>query len=119
MEFTGGKGVDVLLEMLANVNLGKDLTIMAPKGRVVVIGSRGTVEIDPRDIMSREVDVLGVMSGLATEEERIQTYTAVEKGLAEGTLCPIIAERISLTEAARAHREVIEKPRLGKIVMIP
>ena len=37
----------MILEMLANVNLGKDLKILAPRGRVVVIGSRGTVQIDP------------------------------------------------------------------------
>src|SRR5438309_615277 len=39
LELTGRKGIDVILEMLANVNLGKDLPILAPKGRVVVIGS--------------------------------------------------------------------------------
>src|SRR5437660_12882185 len=51
---TGGAGVDVILEMLANVNLGRDLEILAKRGRVVVIGSRGKVEIDPRATMSRD-----------------------------------------------------------------
>ncbi len=36
----------MIIEMLSNVNLGRDLTILAPRGRVVVVGSRGTVEID-------------------------------------------------------------------------
>ena len=40
MEHTDGKGVDVILEMLANVNLGKDLQVLSRCGRVVVIGSR-------------------------------------------------------------------------------
>src|SRR5690606_38876048 len=48
LEATGGRGVDVILEMLANVNLDRDLTLLAPKGRVVVIGNRGRIEIDPR-----------------------------------------------------------------------
>jgi NADPH2:quinone reductase len=53
MEITGGRGVDLITEMLANVNLAKDLTMLAPRGgRVVVIGNRGTIEINPRDAMS-------------------------------------------------------------------
>ncbi len=61
MEATSGRGVDLILEMLANVNLGKDLTILAPRGRVVVIGSRGRVEIDARDTMSRDADIRGMV----------------------------------------------------------
>ena len=61
MQATGGHGVDVIVEMLANVNLGKDLTILAKGGRVVIIGSRGPVEIDPRDTMQRDADVRGMI----------------------------------------------------------
>ena len=61
LEATSGRGVDVILEMLANVNLGKDLTILAPRGRVVVIGNRGRVEIDARDTMSRDADIRGMV----------------------------------------------------------
>ena len=60
MKATGGHGVDVIVEMLANVNLGKDLTILAKGGRVVIIGSRGPVEIDPRNTMQRDADVRGM-----------------------------------------------------------
>src|SRR6185503_3227702 len=51
---TNGRGVDVILEMLANINLAKDLTALAQFGRVVVIGNRGTIEINPRDAMGRD-----------------------------------------------------------------
>src|SRR5262245_29420172 len=61
MKATGGHGVNVILEMLANVNLGKDLTILAKGGRVVIIGSRGPVEINPRDTMQRDADVRGMI----------------------------------------------------------
>jgi hypothetical protein len=47
--------------MLANVNLGADLPILAHGGVVAVIGSRGTVEINPRDLMLREAAVVGVL----------------------------------------------------------
>src|SRR5437867_447199 len=52
-ELTGGRGVDLIIELLANVNLGKDLPALAIRGRVIVVGSRGNVEITPRDLMSR------------------------------------------------------------------
>ncbi len=52
-ELTCNHGIDVILEMLANVNLPKDLEILATRGRVVVIGSRGSVEIDPRQAMEK------------------------------------------------------------------
>jgi NADPH2:quinone reductase len=49
MKATDGRGVDVIVELLANVNLGEDLTILAKGGRVAIIGSRGPEEINPRD----------------------------------------------------------------------
>lgn len=61
MEATQGQGVNVILEMLANVNLGADLKVLAHGGVVAVIGSRGTVDINPRDLMMREASVVGVM----------------------------------------------------------
>jgi NADPH2:quinone reductase len=69
MDVTSGRGVDVILEMLSNVNLGKDLTLLAKGGRVAIIGSRGPVEINPRDAMGRDAVMLGVQLGNATEKE--------------------------------------------------
>src|SRR5262249_54431104 len=48
---TGGRGADVILEMAAHINLDKDLGLLAPRGRIVVIGNRGRVEIDARQAM--------------------------------------------------------------------
>jgi NADPH2:quinone reductase len=119
MEFTGGQGVGLILEMLANVNLGRDLPILAQNGRVVVIGSRGSVEINPRDLMSREASVVGVMGGLATPQQRLETFEAIEAGLRNGTLNPVVAMRLPLSEAAKAHEKVMEPGHHGKIVLIP
>src|ERR1700677_3478928 len=58
LEVTENKGVNIIIEMLANINLGNDLTYLAKHGRVVVVGNRGTVEINPRDLMSREAAIL-------------------------------------------------------------
>ena len=61
MKATSGRGVDVIVELVANVNLAKDLTILAKGGRVAIIGSRGRVEIDPRDTMQRDADIRGMV----------------------------------------------------------
>jgi NADPH2:quinone reductase len=119
LHFTNEQGVDILLEMLANVNLAKDLKIMAKKGQLVIIGSRGPVEVDPRDIMARELNMYGTLVLLATETERAQAFTAIETGLTEGKLNPVIAMELPLGEAPRTHYEIMESAHHGKIVLIP
>ncbi len=116
---TDGRGVDLILEMLANVNLGKDLGVLATKGRVVVIGSRGTVEIDPRMTMAGERSILGLMLGNATPEEMAGMHAALIASLENQTLRPIVDREIPLAEAARAHHAVMEGESHGKIVLIP
>jgi NADPH2:quinone reductase len=114
-----GKGVDVILEMLANVNLEKDLQILAIKGRVVIIGSRGRVEIDPRSAMSREASILGMTLYGASDTELKSMHAAFVAGLEDGTLRPVVSRELPLSEAARAHHEVIETSTMGKIVLVP
>ena len=119
MKLTEGRGVDVILEMLANQNLGKDLTVLAKKGRVVVIGSRGPVEINPRDAMGREADIRGLTLFATSEAEARQMHAALIAGLENGTLRPVIAQKIPLSEAARAHVEIMKHSgALGKIVLV-
>ncbi len=118
MELTGGRGVDVIIELLANVNLGKDLTVLAQGGRVCVIGSRGPVEINPRDAMARDAAILGVMRDNATPRELAGIHDALIAGLANGTLRPVVGREFPLAEAAQAHRAVMEPGAHGKIVLV-
>jgi NADPH:quinone reductase len=115
---TGGRGVDVILEMLANVNLGHDLTVLSPGGRVAVIGSRGFVEINPRDAMSRNADILGVMLGGARPEVLRQIHHEIGRGLSDGSLLPVIARELPLAEAPEAHRAMMAPGAMGKIVLV-
>ncbi|MBF0506449.1 MAG: NADPH:quinone reductase [Nitrospirae bacterium] len=115
---TGGRGVDVILEMLANVNLGKDLGALAFNGRVVVIGSRGTVEIDPRVAMGFNAAILGMSVLNAGEHELFSIHAALAAGLENGTLRPVIGREFPLSDAARAHHEIMETNANGKIVLI-
>jgi NADPH2:quinone reductase len=119
MALTEGRGVNVILEMLANVNLGKDLTVLATGGRVVVIGSRGTVEINPREAMARDAAILGMTLFNAPERDTASIHAALVAGLENGTLRPIVGKELPLAEAPQAHRAVMEPGAYGKIVLVP
>ncbi len=118
-ELTCGKGVDVILEMLANVNLDRDLGVLAKGGRVVVIGSRGRVEIDPRATIGREASILGMTLYNSGERELASIHAAIGEGLANGTLRPVVSRELPLANAATAHHAILEGSTFGKIVLIP
>ena len=119
MKLTEGRGVDVIIELLANKNLARDLTVLAKKGRVAVIGNRGTIEINPRDAMSREADIRGVTLMNTSDAEYKEMHAALVAGLESGALHPIIGERIPLAEAARAHTEIMSgSGARGKMVLV-
>jgi NADPH2:quinone reductase len=120
MKVTDGKGVDVIIELLANKNLGRDLTVLAKKGRVAVIGSRGPVETNPRDAMVREADMRGVTLANTSEQEYREMHAALGTGLENGTLRPVIGKRLPLAEAAKSHEEIMKPSGAhGKTVLVP
>ena len=116
---TGGRGVDIVLEMLANVNLQKDLGIIAMRGRIVVIGNRGTVEINARLAMNKDAAILGMALFHATPAQLAGIHAALGEGLDNGTLRPAIAQELPLAQAPRAHEAVMEAGHHGKIVLVP
>ena len=116
---TQGRGADLILELLSNVNLGKDLSVLARSGRVVVIGSRGKVEITPRDLMTREADIRGMSLFNVSDNELQGIHAAIRSGLASGALKPVIAQEFPLAQAPAAHLAVLQPGAHGKILLRP
>jgi NADPH2:quinone reductase len=116
---SGGRGPDVVLEMLANVNLDHDLTVVAPGGRIVVIGNRGRVEIDARKIMTKDVSVYGLALWAIPPDEVRRAHQAIVAGLESGALNPVVGTELPLKDAALAHARVMEPGARGKIVLLP
>ncbi len=114
---TGGRGVDVILEMLANVNLDRDLTLLAPNGRVVIIGNRGRIEIDPRQTMGKEAAIMGTLLWATTPQEYVQIHAALVAALESGVLRPIVGRELPLAEAPEAHRAILADKAVGKLVL--
>ena len=119
MAATGGRGFDVILEMLANVNLGRDLKVLAMGGRVVVIGSRGAVGIDPRDTMGNDASIVGMSLFNTPEAEMTVIHAALGAALANGTLRPVIGRELPLSAAPESHVAVMSAGARGKIVLLP
>ena len=117
MKATGGKGVNVIVEMAAHVNLDRDLTLLSKHGRVVVVGNRGRVEIDARQAMGRDAAVLGMMLFNTSDSDLAEIHAAITAGLADGTLTPVVGRDLPLADAARAHEAVMEPGAHGKIVL--
>ena len=116
---TGGRGADVVLEMLANVNLDHDLEVLARNGRVVVIGSRGRVEIDPRKTMGVDGAILGMTLFNADRGEFHEIHSGIVAGLENGTLSPVVGREMPLADAVASHVAVMESGAMGKIVLVP
>jgi NADPH2:quinone reductase len=116
---TTGCGVDVILEMLANVNLGNDLKLLATFGRVIVIGSWGDVQLTPREIMSRQASIIGMILWNTPDKEVLSIHAALKTGLETGILRPIVGLELPLASAAEAHERLMTGGAFGKIVLVP
>jgi NADPH2:quinone reductase len=118
MRATGGRGVDLVLEMAAHINLDKDLGVLARGGRVVVIGNRGRVEIDARQTMGRDAAIFGRTLFNASPADLTSIHAALIAGLGSGALNPVVGREFPLADAPRALEAVLEPGALGKIVLV-
>jgi NADPH2:quinone reductase len=119
MQLTAGRGVDIIVEMLANRNLAVDLRLVARRGRIVVVGSRGSVEINPRDAMVREASILGTFWFGISPAELSSAHAALQAALENSAVRPVVGRSLPLAQARDAHELVLQPGAAGKIVLIP
>lgn len=118
-DLTGGNGVDIIVEMLANLNLEDDFRVLAMFGRIVVVGNRGSLQFTPRLAMTKDATIFGMSLFNSPQNVRDDIHRAIFDGLSSGSLRPYVRESFSLGDAPRSHHEIIENKSLGKIVLIP
>ena len=119
MKSTGGRGVDVVLEMATHINLDKDLGLLANRGRIVVIGNRGRVEIDARQAMGKDASILGMTLFNISDADMASINAYMMAGLANGTLKPVVGKEFPLADAVKAQDAVMTPGAHGKIVLLP
>ena len=86
---------------------------------LIVLGSRGTVEITPRELMKRDADIRAMPLVNASASELASIHAALGAGLENGTLRPVVGREMRLADAAKAHVAVLEPGAYGKIVLLP
>lgn len=118
-DFADSKGVDVIIEMLANQNLERDFEALAMYGRIVIVGNRGSLQFTPRQAMTKDATLYGMSLFNSTQADRDEIHSAIFEGLSKGFLSPVVREAIPLADAPRSHREIIDSKALGKITLIP
>ena len=116
-EFTHGKGVDIIIEMLANVNLERDFEALAMFGRIVVVGNRGSLTFTPRLAMTKDATIYGMSLFNSPQPDRDIIHAAIFNGLSDGSLDPIVSRVFRLDEAPLSHLAVINEKSNGKIVL--
>ncbi|GIY64164.1 quinone oxidoreductase [Caerostris extrusa] len=104
--------------MLANVNFDKDLDLLADRGRLTIVGSRGSTRMDPRKMMGPELQVYGIALLNSTQEEWKEGSAFIVEGVSKGWVKPIIHKRYALEQAGDAHRDVMHSTGAkGKLVL--
>jgi NADPH2:quinone reductase len=117
-EKTGGKGVELVIEMLANVNLVRDLEMIALRGRVVIVGNRGSLEINPRSIMAKDAVVTGLTYWNAAAQDLAVAHAAIIAGMERCGYSPEVGTEMPLADAPKAHDAVMKPGAYGKTVLI-
>jgi putative PIG3 family NAD(P)H quinone oxidoreductase len=123
-EATGGRGVDVILDMIGAAYLARNLAALAPYGRLVIIGLQGgrTAEID-LGAMSANQPVLTVTtlrSRPLAEKAAIvaEVRDRVWPLIGQGRIRPVVDRRLPLSEAARAHEVLARNDHIGKVLLL-
>ncbi|XP_052586004.1 quinone oxidoreductase isoform X1 [Peromyscus californicus insignis] len=116
----GDEGVNVIIEMLSNVNLNNDLKLLSQGGRVIVVGSRGPIEINPRDTMAKETSIIGVSLFSSTKEEFQHFAGILQAGIEKGWVKPVIGSEYPLEKVVQAHEDIIHSSgKTGKMILLP
>ncbi len=114
---TEGK-YDVILEMLANSGLQRDLEQTSPRGTIVIVGNRGEISIDPRLTMTGDLTVKGMSLANATAEELKDIHQGLSEALKKGVLRPVIRRTYPLAQASQAHIDVLSPGAAGKLLLV-
>lgn len=123
MEWSGGNGVDLVMDMVGGNYFAKHIRVLAKGGRLVHIATTAgnKVELDLRVIMAKRLIVTGSTLRSRSVEEKTDLRNGVEKNLwplvQEGKIRPIVDSAFSLDDAAKAHERMQSSMHIGKIVL--
>ena len=123
---TGGRGVDVILDLVGGDYLGKNLDVLATEGRIAVIATQGgrTAQLDLGALMRKRCRVIGSTMRARSSEEKGRVAERLLKRIwpalpTKDPIRPVIDSQFPLTDAAKAHARMESGEHIGKIVLVP
>jgi putative PIG3 family NAD(P)H quinone oxidoreductase len=124
-EATGGKGVDVILDIVGGDYITRNVASLARDGRLVQIaflkGSK--VEIDLMPVMLKRLTITGSTLRIQSIERKGEIAAALRRSvwplIEQGRIRPLIFAHLPLAQAAEGHRIMQEGTHLGKILLLP
>jgi len=123
-EHTGGRGVDVILDIVGAPYFARNLECLAVEGRLVQIAVQGGVraEVELHQVMQKRLTVTGSTLRPRPVPEKARIAQAVEEEvwplLRDGRVRPVIHARFPLAEAAEAHRVMESSQHIGKLLLV-
>jgi NADPH2:quinone reductase len=124
-KIAGKHGVDVVLDMVGGTYLQRNLSVMAPEGRLVQIGflqSAMTEKFDMRPIMLRRLTLTGSTLRGRTVQQKAEIASALHENiwplLEMGLVKPLIHATFPLEQARQAHEMMESSAHLGKILLL-
>lgn len=114
---TNKKGPDVIIEFLADVNLETDSLIIADYGRIVIVGSRGTIEFSPRNLMTNDATITGMAFIFQEPDDMNEMYHGVTALIRSGSLKPLIGKKFALEDIQEAHKHLMESSGDGRTLI--
>lgn len=124
-EATGGRGVDLILDMVGGAYLQRNLASLAIEGRLVIIAlmEGAQAELDLARLMSRRLTVTGATLRARSIAQKAEIMTALRARVwprfASDELRPIVHATYPLAEAAEAHRVMESSVHTGKLLLVP
>jgi putative PIG3 family NAD(P)H quinone oxidoreductase len=119
---TGGRGADVILDIVGGSYLGRNVSALARGGRLVVIGLQGgrKGELNIAELLSKQASV----SATALRSRPAAEKAAIVRGVREeiwpliesGSIRPVVYRRLPMAQAAEAHR-IMESSHVGKVLL--
>ena len=121
---TGGRGVDVVLDVIGGDYLDRNIEVAAPRGRIVQVGTMGAAKttINLGKVMMKRLTIVGTVLRARPVDEKIAVTQRfaheVLPGFARGALHPVIDTRFALRDAGDAHRLVETNGTFGKVSLV-
>lgn len=123
MEATGGRGVDVVIDLVGGDHLRETITCCAPRARVVLVGltAGATATLPLAAVLQKRIEIIGTVLRSRPLEEKIEAARLLERTvvpwLTEGRVKVVIDRVYPLAEAAAAHTYLAENTSFGKVIL--